>query len=447
MDVREIPVVDINRRQRRIPHALRLDARRLRLDLPHEVEAHLSADAVRIRLLALLRDLVRLHEFVLAVQHMRPFGACPSGDLMIRPLVHESLQRRLVARILLLSERLVLPEDQPLQIAVQQRRLVRILRMKAHQALEKPDRLERDRILVRCRRLPFQKFRRRCKDRALRRNLKRVLRLRPRLLARRVKCERLVRDEIKHRGPVAVRHSALLQQLIVIRDLDFFQLRLRRERLRELFVNLGENPRQIPCRDVFPRRLRRRRALHETVAVLLEIMPVPVREDRIHHRHHLLRRLRNLSLQARDFFLRLLPLDLSLECNLPRQRLDRLGISLLRHRLLDDRPELFDRRLRQPLALGIGDILPHRVTLARREQHAGHQEKLKQDGKRESYFHRRCRVGDRFHSGVVSPRCSTPRLGDLPAPEVVAAFMQVMEKMRSLKSRDATQWQPRTLSA
>jgi hypothetical protein len=40
-----------------------------------------------------------------------------------------------------------------------------------------------------------------------------------------------------------------------------------------------------------------------------------------------------------------------------------------------------------------------------------------------------------------------PALGDLPAPEVVAAFMQVMEKMRSLKSRDATRWQPRTLSA
>ena len=335
--------------------------------------------------------------------------------------------------------------------------------MKAHQVLVKPDRLERDRILVRRSRLPFQKFRGCCKDRALRRNLKRVLRLRSRLLTRRVKCERLVRHEIKQRGPVAVRHGALLQQLIVIRDLDFFQLRLRRERLRELLVNLGENPRQIPCRDVLPRfRISgggtcvvgclksgnpNSRALHEAVAVLLEIMPVPVREDRIHHRHRLLRRLRNLSLQARDFFLRLLPLNLSLECNLPRHRLDRLGISLLRHRLLDDRPELFDRRLRQPLALGIGDILPHRVTLARREQHAGHQEKLKQDGKRESCFHRRCRVGDCFHSGVVSPRCSTPRLGDLPAPEVVAAFMQVMEKMRSFKSRDATQWQPRTLSA
>ena len=388
MHLRHIPVTHINYRQRRVPNPLRAHMRRLRLNLPHQVVTQLPPDAVRKSLLPLLRNLVRLHQIILPVQHPRPLIPRPSRNLMIRPLIHKPLQRRLVAPILLLPKRLVVPKPQPRQIAMQQRRLLRILRVKNQQRLIKPHRLQRDRILVRRRRLPLQKLPRRRKDRTLRRQLERILRLRRRLLPRRIKNQRLMRHKIKQRRPVTVRHRALLQQIVKRPDRDLLQLPLRRKRLHKLPVDLRKQPRQIPRRDILPRRLRRRRPVQKAVPVVLEIMPVPVRQNRIHHRHHLLRSLRNLRLHPRNLLLHLAPLDHPLKRNPPRNRLDRLRPRLLPHRPIDDRPQLLNRRLRQPLARRILHLLPKPIPLPRRRERAGKQQQSQHRRQRVSCIHR-----------------------------------------------------------
>ena len=207
MNLREITISDRDRTVRCIPHTLDVDLRRLCLDLLDEIEAELAADAVRESPRALLRNLVRLRLLVLADEHLGPLCTRPCRKFMVRPLIHEAFQRRLVPRTFLLACRVIFPEPNPLKVAVEQRRLVRILRMEAQQRLVKLHRLHLVRVALR---FPFQKFLGRSKNRSVRLQLKLILRLRRRLLARCVKSQRLVREEIIECGPIRIRHRALV---------------------------------------------------------------------------------------------------------------------------------------------------------------------------------------------------------------------------------------------
>ena len=119
-----------------------------------------------------------------------------------------------------------------------------------------------------------------------------------------------------------------------------------------MLVDLGENAREIPCLEILAGRCAGAGALQKAPAVLLEIMPVPVGDNGVHHRHHLLGGLGNLRLESANLLLRLVALNGSLQRELFANGLDRLGILLLRERFLDNRLKMGDGRLGQPFLEG-----------------------------------------------------------------------------------------------
>ena len=100
------------------------------------------------------------------------------------------------------------------------------------------------------------------------------------------------------------------------------------------------------------------RAPHESPAILLEIVPVPVGQDGIEQRHDFLRRLGNLCLHPRDLLLRFVALDVSFEDNFPRDGLGCFAPRLVLERTLDDRFQLFHRRFRQTFVDGFVHVFP-----------------------------------------------------------------------------------------
>ena len=353
-----ILVVHRDHGPRFVPHALGGDVHLLRLDLLGEVETLHAAVALREHRRAALRVIVRLDQIVLRLEHTRPREQRPRGNLVVRPLIHEPLQRRLVSFVHLGADRLVLRKRQPPQIRINQRRPVRVLLVEGDQVLVELDRLELPRRRVGRGRFPLQELGAPREHRAVRADLEFILRLRRALLARLVKLQRLVREEIEHRRAIRIGHAALVEQVVVMRDRRRLQLLLVRQRRGELPVDLREDARQIPRREILPRRLGGLRPLLETPAVLLEVMPVPIGENRLHHRLHLRRRRREFRLEPRDFFLRLVPLDVPLEGDLRADGLDGLCVSLVLQRVGDDWLQLFDGGLGQPFVAGFLDLLP-----------------------------------------------------------------------------------------
>ena len=141
---------------------------------------------------------------------------------MVGVHLREAFQCCGVPCVFLFTHSEVLPEADALQVAVQQRGFVRSVGMKAHQSRVEADGLcviSRD---LRCgiRHIPFQELLRRPEDRPVCRDLDVILRLRPRLLARCVEPERIVRQEVVERRAVRIRHCALHQQRIELGDLD-----------------------------------------------------------------------------------------------------------------------------------------------------------------------------------------------------------------------------------
>ena len=140
MDFREVAITDRNGRERFIPNTLDVHLRRLCFDLLNDIVAEFSADAVRECARALLCDLVRLCRFVRS-KELCPIRPGPCREFVVAPLLGEALQCSLIARVFFLAGRAVLPESQTFEIAVKQRRLIRVRSVKAQQCVEKPYRL------------------------------------------------------------------------------------------------------------------------------------------------------------------------------------------------------------------------------------------------------------------------------------------------------------------
>ena len=90
-------------------------------------------------------------------------------------------------------------------------------------------------------------------------------------------------------------------------------------------------------------------------------MPVPIRLEGIEQRRDFLWCLGNLCLHPRDSFLRFVALDVSFENNSPRDGLGRFAPCLVLQGALDDRFQLFNGCLGQPLVDRFLDFLPLRL--------------------------------------------------------------------------------------
>ena len=317
-----------------------------------------AADTLGESVLASFGQLMGRDQVPLLLQDGGPVVQSPRGDLVVAPLVREPLERRLVAGVLLFAERLVEPEVQPQQIGVDPGGLVGVGLVEPEQALVQSDRLERHGRFVAAGQFPAQELVGGREDRAGGQQVEGVFGLGAGLFAGGVELERIVRQEIEHRRPVAVGDGAFLQQLVVRGHGSGFQQRFACQGLAELLVDLGQDSRQVPGGEVVAGRLGGGRSLQEPPAVLLEVVPVPVGQDRLEDRDHFLGRLGDLRFHADDLFLRLVAFDGAFQGNLLGDRLERFGVSLVLHRSGDDRLQVLDGRLWQAFADGFVDLLP-----------------------------------------------------------------------------------------
>ena len=183
-----------------------------------------------------------------------------------------------------------------------------------------------------------------------------------------------MRHEVEHRRPITIRRRSLLQQFLVGRHRRLLEHLACRERLLELCVNLLQDARQIPSLDILARGRPGLGTLHEAVAVALEVMPVPVGENGVHHRCHLLGRLGDLRLQPQNLFLRQIALDIPLHCNFLTNSLNGLVVVLVLQRPGNDRIQVRDGRLGKALLQGRLVLFPQCFAV-RRFQRWGHRQK------------------------------------------------------------------------
>ena len=131
----------------------------------------------------------------------------------------------------------------------------------------------------------------------------------------------------------------------------------------EMLVDFGEEPRQVPGREILARRGLGGRPLHEAIAVVEEVLPVPVGLDDLQHRLHLGGRLGDFGVHAGDLLFRLVALDSAFQGDLAGDGLDGHGVVLLGRRAGEDRLKLLDGRLRQALLHGVVDLFPLGIPL------------------------------------------------------------------------------------
>jgi len=172
---------------------------------------------------------------------------------------------------------------------------------------------------------------------------------------------------------IAVRHTAFFHQIIILLDGDSLQLLIGFKGEHKVQVDLGQNSRQVPCGNILSGRLGGSCPFHEPPAVLPKIIPIPVRQNRLHHRLHRLRSLGNLSFEKDDFLLCLVAPDVGLPIGLESNCLYGLSISLIVHRPADDLVQHSDSSSRQAFLDCLFILLPKVVSRAGFRR--GHQRK------------------------------------------------------------------------
>src|SRR5436190_3848374 len=175
-----------------------------------------------------------------------------------------------------------------------------------------------------------------------------------------------MRDEVVESRAIRIGHGALFQHVVEIGDGSFLEDGRRRESDLEMAIDLLEDARQVPGGEIFPGRLGGGSAAHETPAVLLEVLPIPMRLNGFEQRNDFLWRLGDLGFEAGDFFLGFVALNVAFEEEFAADGLDRFAVSLIAEGGLDDRVEFGDGRFGKAALDGIVDVFP--LVVARRSE-------------------------------------------------------------------------------
>ena len=354
----EVAVRHVERGPRGVPDLLGGEADGRRLDLLDEVETQIAAIGVREGLQPAGRERVRRGRLAGGVAAGRELVDRAGEDLVPRVRLDEPRERRLVALGLLLAHGDVETVVEPREVGVEEGGAVGILVVETQQRLVQRERLQFRRSGVGGFRSPREERLGVAEDRTRAVDLEGVLGRHAAELAGLVERQRLAREEVEERGPVGVGHVALFDQEVPRRDRRLLEHGRRGERGVEVLADLGEDAREIPGLDIGARRGGGLRALVEAPAVVLEVLPVPVAQQRLHHRLHRGRRFGELDLEAGDLLLGLVALDRALEGDLAADRAHGLGIGLVGERALDDRLEPLDGGLRQAFVGGFVDRFP-----------------------------------------------------------------------------------------
>ena len=125
-----------------------------------------------------------------------------------------------------------------------------------------------------------------------------------------------------------------------------------------MFVDFRKHARQIPGGEILSRRCGSGGPLHEAPSVLLEILPVPVCQQRLQDWAHFLGRFGNLGFEPGDLLLGFVALDIAFQRDLLTDGFHGLRISLVFHRGGNDGFEVGDGGLRQSFVDGVLDFFP-----------------------------------------------------------------------------------------
>src|SRR5262249_11032976 len=101
------------------------------------------------------------------------------------------------------------------------------------------------------------------------------------LFAQGIELQGFVCDEVVQSGPQTVGLSPLLEEVIPRANRSGFEIGLSSQRLLKLAIDFGKQAREVPGGKVIARRRAGGGALHESPAVLLEVMPIPMRQEGI----------------------------------------------------------------------------------------------------------------------------------------------------------------------
>jgi len=361
IDMLEILVGHIERGQRRGPHLLGGEGNGRRLDLLDQVVALGASDGFRERSEAALRQLARLGGLAGLVAAVGKQVQRSGGNLVADGGFDETPERRLVADVLVVAHGDVEGVVEPREVGVEEGRVVGVVLVETHQPTVEIERPDDRRIGKRLRGeggVPAEESRGIIQRRAGGGQFKRVFRRHRALLAGLVERQRLVGEEVEERGAVGVGHVALLDQVVPLRDGRGLERGGVGQRGIEMFPDLGEDAREVPRLDVGARRGGGLRALVEAPPVVLEILPIPVGEQRLHDGLHRGGSLGQLGFEACDFLLGLVALDQAFEGDFATDGAHGLGVGLVGKRARDDRVEPLDGGLRQALCGGLVDGFP-----------------------------------------------------------------------------------------
>jgi hypothetical protein len=379
------------------PDALSPQRERRCLDARDQVRAAATAGAVREPLHAAPRDPHGADQIAALLQHLRPVAERARRQLVIGPASSEILHGLAVALGHLSADRLVAREFEPPQIGVDPRRPIAVAAMEAQHVLVEPHGPQRGGERIGRGRTPGEERVGVCEHRAAAIENERFLGARAGLLTRLIEAQRVERDEIVERRPPGVGRVAARDEHVPCGDRCALQPVRAGERRLEVPVDLGVEARQVPGREVVGRLHRRLRALHDAPAILLEVLPVPVRQDRFVDGTRPRRSLRQLGLERVDLLFRLAALDLALVGDPLGGGAHRLGQRAVRHGVGGNRVEDRDRGLRQTRAARGLDPFPCKIATVAGCSQDEYEEDSEHPGRERAFHTTSCPVAISAH--------------------------------------------------
>ncbi len=209
-----IAVVHGDFRPRRVPHAFGGYAGRRSLDFGDPVAAPLAAGRLRERPRPAQRQFAGRDEIIPLLEQSRCAIEGQGGEVGIRVRVNETLQRGLVAGVLVFAEGNIPAPGEAFEIRVGEGRVRGIPAVKIKQGLVKLNRPQFRLGSLRGAGLPGQKLLRRIEDGAVGGHFKSVFGAGGGLLAGGIEGKRLMGDEVVEGGTVTIGHGTFGQKVV-----------------------------------------------------------------------------------------------------------------------------------------------------------------------------------------------------------------------------------------
>ncbi len=209
------------------------------------------------------------------------------------------------------------------------------------------------------------------------------------LLAGGVEGQGFMGDEIVEGGAQGIGLGAFFNQAAPVGDGDAFEVLIGGEGELELPANFGVETGQIPGGEIVPGRLTQGSAAHELPAVLLKILPIPMRQHGVEKRTHGGGSLGDFGLEQVDFGGRRVVLGLGLKNDALQNGARGLGMAGVLQGAGDDGVEVGDGGAGQAVAeRGVHGVPEVVARAGERGRGRGHEDQGQKPGNSSSRLHK-----------------------------------------------------------